>query len=302
MRVGIMPNPSPIAAKISDLISLRFLWPSRKFALRLAALALCVSVAQAAPYDARSVLLRHRVEGIVFVEDAESGAVLADAETGSGRQEGILPLSTTKLLLEAIALERGVPADLDRLIAQGVDNDGRNLALALRHRFGSAAVLDDLSRLGFPACGARETPGCFSLSPETPDAEWASALSLGETDIRVAPAQLAGFLRIVARDGMGDHGRVLGVESARALRHAMIETVESGSAKSIAGLVPKGFAIGGKTGTGPAASHPYDGIFAGVWIAGEHRASFVVYIRHGGKGGALPAKIAVEIMRTMGGR
>jgi hypothetical protein len=261
-----------------------------------------VKIPAIAAEDVRAFLLERKVEGFILVEDVANGETVAIASTGAWTN-GMLPLSATKLLLGAIASECGMAssASLDKLIAYGIDNEGRKTALQLRHTFGSRAILRDLAKLGFPACGEAQSLNCFSLSPSTSDVEWASTLSLGETNIRIAPAQLSAFLRIVARDGMGDRGRVIPVVTARALRAAMIDTVRVGTAKTVAPIVLRGLILGGKTGTGPSDGKPYDGLFAGFWFAdkGRPQRTVVIYLRHGGPGGRWPAQIAAQLTHLL---
>ena len=249
----------------------------------------------------RELMTMRHLEGAVLVQDVRTGAIVVDVETGGGRGEGILPLSTTKVFLAAMAWDRQLKTavSLHWLIAHGVDDDGRRVALDLRHAYGSQAVLGDLARFGFPVCRDKQSSDCFSLSAKTSDSDWASTLSIGEASVRVTLKGLSAFLRIIGRDGTSDYGRLLKASTARALQSAMLDTVRQGSAQSIRGRSPDGCSIGGKTGTGPGTTHPYNGIFAGLCIdaAGRGLYTFVVYIRHGGRGGVVPAMLAADVLR-----
>ena len=83
----------------------------------------------------------------------------------------------------------------------------------------------------------------------------------------------------------------------------MRATVERGSAKSIASvLADTGWAIGGKTGTGPGPEGPgpqSDGWFAGLAFdpKGNPRFTVVTFVKHGGYGGGNAARISAEVAR-----
>ena len=68
-------------------------------------------------------------------------------------------------------------------------------------------------------------------------------------------------------------------ETARRLHAAMRDAVTRGTAKSAAPLVPAGWHLGGKTGTGPfALGAPYDGWFAGlIFDSDRPRYTIAVY-------------------------
>ena len=248
---------------------------------------------------ARELLAARHLDGAFIMQDVRKGTAIADASTGEKWQDGVQPLSTTKLFLAALAWEHGIKTsvDLRELIAQGSDADGRMLALELRHGAGSEAILANLARFGFPTCAAQQTLNCFALSPKTSDADWASTLAVGETNIRVTLARLSDFLGIVGRNGTDMHSRILNEATAHMLQVAMRQTVTDGTAKGIREHLPPGFMIGGKTGTGPADAHPYDGIFAGLVFDAHARPRYTVavYVRGDGPGGGAAAEIAADL-------
>src|SRR5262249_51574793 len=158
--------------------------------------------------------------------------------------------------------------------AHGDDDAGRRLALELRRRLGARMVLDDLARFGFPACSVSRPLDCTRLTPRTPDPEWAEALSIGETGFTVSAFGLARFLENIANDRLLPHSATLRFEAA------LRDTVETGSARGIRGNLGTLGAIGGKTGSGPANAHPYDGVFAGLAFdaRGAPRFAFATYV------------------------
>lgn len=86
------------------------------------------------------------------------------SSTRCGAKTRLLPLSTTKLLLAAIAWDRGIAADSDSLIVLGFDSAGQRLARALRKELRTAGVLAATGRLGFPSCSGGRRLDCFMLS------------------------------------------------------------------------------------------------------------------------------------------
>lgn len=244
------------------------------------------------------------LEGTVLVQEVGSGVARARfGEVWDGR-----PLSVAKLFLAAIYEQHrarlNLPAvDMDRVIARGGDDAGRQLALALRHALGSAAMLAELARFGFPPCAAARPANCTGLSPMTDDAEWANALSLGERHFHVTAEGLAGFLRMIGRRGIDGAGhRVLGLEAVRALRREMLETVASGTARSNRDRLAGVGSMGGKSGTTGIGGHAqYDGLFCGLIFDRARRARYavIVYVRHGGYGGVVPARIAADLGRAL---
>lgn len=227
----------------------------------------------------------HHVTGAIAVRDVATGDLLV-----ASSQERLPPLSTVKLLLAALAWDHRVasPVDVHALIVTGSDADGRQLALALRRRLGSAVVLGALARSGFG----------FALSATSSDAQWADTLSLGERGVRVTLPQLTAFLRVIGGGG----APLASAETARALKDAMRDCVARGTAKGSDAALPPGWRMGGKTGSGPHATLPVtDGIFAGLIFDRQGRARYAVatYVRKGGRGGGLAAAISAETAREL---
>jgi Penicillin binding protein transpeptidase domain len=174
-----------------------------------------------------------------------------------------------------------------------------------------------------------------SLTRATKDSEWARTLSIGETNLMGTGLHISRFLQAVGNGGImlspaareelpsdrrqeqsgaadgrsislrnfvGSPIRVMQDSTSVRLQAAMRDTVQRGSAKSIANsLTGTGWSIGGKTGTsGPAPIGPQsDGWFAGL-IFDEHRkARFTVatFVRRGGLGGGNAARISAELAR-----
>jgi hypothetical protein len=234
------------------------------------------------------IAARHH-DGAVVVRDVQSGGVLVDAHTGKGWENGVLPLSAVKLLvaLEAFDRRRDSMIDIPALVVEGDDADGRTLSLELRRRLGSDAVLADLAHYGLPRCAPGKAVDCTALTPMTGDGDWSSALSIGESGFRVTLAHLAGMLAAIGnRDDVAAH----------TLEAAMRDCVARGTAKAIAGRIAKGYAIGGKTGSGPAGALPTDGIFAALVFdaRGVARYAVTAYVRKGGHGGGAAATLAAD--------
>lgn len=206
----------------------------------------------------------------------QSGAVLR-ADDAAQR---VRPLSTIKLYVAAVWWDRGLPGSLDDMLVDGLDAPGRERAIELRKRFGGAAVLADLRKLGLEG---------LTLAPDADDATWGEVLSIGEAQVTVTLEQVAQFLRTIARSKS---------ETARKLRAAMIACVSRGTARR-APPIGRGWQLGGKTGT--AANH--DGLFAGLAFEnGAPRYAIAVYLPGEGPGGGKPAAKAVEIARGLVGR
>jgi cell division protein FtsI/penicillin-binding protein 2 len=175
-------------------------------------------------------------------------------------------------------------------------------------------------------------PAYVSLSNETKDAEWAETMSLGETNMGVTALHVSRFLQAVgnggvmlmpvAREGQSASSgtrpavplrrpnnsiRIMRESTAHRLQSAMRDTVQRGTAKSIAQVLKDtGWQIGGKTGTGPGPMPPgpqSDGWFAGLIFDPHGKARFTVatYVRHGGFGGGNAARISAELARFMVG-
>jgi cell division protein FtsI/penicillin-binding protein 2 len=167
-----------------------------------------------------------------------------------------------------------------------------------------------------------------SLSEETKDAEWAETLSLGEINMSVTALHVSRFLQAVGNNGvmllpeareeqstlsvtesaasrreLDNSIRVTQENTALRLQSAMRDTVQRGTAKSIAKtLEDTGWQIGGKTGSGPALlpkGDLVDGWFAGLIFDPQGKARFTVatFVRSGGYGGENAAKISAALAR-----
>ena len=183
-----------------------------------------------------------------------------------------------------------------------------------------------------PAWKARliPVPAYVSLSEETKDADWAETLSLGETNMSVTALHVSRFLQAVGNDGVlltpiareeqpagsskkslssrrqVNHSiRIMQESTARRLQSAMRDTVQRGTANSIAqALENTGWKIGGKTGSGPAIlpkGAQVDGWFAGLIFDPQGKARFTVatFVRSGGYGAGNAAKISAELARYL---
>jgi hypothetical protein len=262
---------------------------------------LCVLLALlAAPAAAQSPFDKFHLGGGLFMAEVASGRDVLSYPTATP----VLPLSTVKLLLAAAAWDREIRTgiDLDALIVHGSDEDGRRLALALRRALGSEKMLAMFAAFGFPTCRAKQEDDCLALSPATPDAEWAEALSIGESDATVTLPQLVRFLRAIGGGGILDGKRVMSDTAARHLQRAMLDNVAHGTAKGSDAALPKDWRMGGKTGSGPASALPLtDGIFAGLVFdrQGHARYAFTTYVYKGGKGGGAAARISAEAAREV---
>ncbi|MCA1592039.1 MAG: hypothetical protein LC754_05195 [Acidobacteria bacterium] len=181
-----------------------------------------------------------------------------------------------------------------------------------------------------PAWRARLTPApaYVSLSEETKDEEWAETLSLGEINMSVTAFHVSRFLQAVGNDGvvltpvareeqstpsvtksaasrpeLNNSMRVVQQNTALRIQSAMLDTVQRGTANSIAKtLEDTGWQIGGKTGSGPALlpkGDLVDGWFAGLIFDPQGKARFTVatFVRSGGYGGENAAKISAALGR-----
>ncbi len=230
---------------------------------------------------------------------------------------------------------------IDEMLVGGSDNAGRLAARALRKSVGTDTVLRDFKRYGFGndlqtgedfwkqlarRYESRLTPatGLFSLNSSASDQNWENTLSVGETNFKVTGLQISRFLQAVGNNGVmlqpvardqaagkyaGGAGiRVMKAGTARRLQSGMRETVQRGTARSIANaLGNSGWTMGGKTGTGPGPapiSPQSDGWFAGLVFDPQGRARFTVatFVRHGGTGGGNAAKISAELARYLIGK
>jgi cell division protein FtsI/penicillin-binding protein 2 len=175
----------------------------------------------------------------------------------------------------------------------------------------------------------RPASAYVSLTDETKDDEWAETLSLGETNMSVTALHISRFLQAVGNGGVlltpvarqespvsksnawrrdfTNRIRMMQESTALRLQSAMRDTVQRGTAKSIAKtLEDAGWQIGGKTGSGPAMlpkGDLVDGWFAGLIFDPQGRARFTVvtFVRSGGTGGENAAKISAEFARYLVG-
>jgi hypothetical protein len=249
--------------------------------------------------QARRAFHARTLSGAIVLQDVRTGKLVADVSVGDGADG--LPLSAAKLFLVAIYFEhrRDVPSapDIDAIVARGLDNSGRRLAIDLRHALGDGAMLRALARFGYPACTPRATD-CTTLSRDESDGRWADALSVGETDFRATPRGLSQFLLAVGNRGLDQHGaRIMSPYTAQHMQAAMLGTVKFGTAKAVRARLSGGAQMAGKTGTGPATSHPYDGLFAGLLLDrnGVARFTVVTSVRRGGFGSGAAAEISADV-------
>ena len=282
----------------------------------------------------------------------------------------VSPLSLSKLLLAASWWDhrqpevgfdstKGTPnaenpayrsrVSIHEMLVGGSDSAGRQAAVTLRKAVGAKAVLEDLRRYGFgpPVYAARDErfwgelaptwkvrltpqPAYVSLSGKTSDAQWAEALSIGETEMKVTALHVSRFLQAIGNDGVmltptaREEGpappvtqssasgrrlrgsvRVMQASTARQLQSAMRDCVRRGTAKSIAqALADTGWQIGGKTGSGTALlpkGAQIDGWFAGLVFDPQGKARFTVatFVRSGGYGGENAARLSAEVVRPL---
>jgi Penicillin binding protein transpeptidase domain len=175
-------------------------------------------------------------------------------------------------------------------------------------------------------------PAYVSLTEETKDEEWAETLSLGESNMSVTALHISRFLQAVGNGGLlltpmareersgfpvtksngsrrefNNPIRMVEEGTALRLQSAMRDTVQRGTAKSIAKTLEEtGWQIGGKTGSGPAVQPKgdlVDGWFAGLIFDPQGSARFTVatFVRSGGFGGENAAKISAALARYLVG-
>lgn len=171
-------------------------------------------------------------------------------------------------------------------------------------------------------------PAYVLLSDETKEAEWAETMSIGETNMSVTALHVSRFLQAVGNGGvmlmpvareeksalsvmkplvsrreLKNSIRIMQERTALRLQPAMRDTVQRGTANSIAQILKDtGWQIGGKTGTGPGPmplGPQSDGWFAGLIFDPQGKARFTIatYVRHGGFGGGNAARISAELAR-----
>lgn len=170
-------------------------------------------------------------------------------------------------------------------------------------------------------------PAYVSLSDKTKEAEWAETMSIGEANMSVTALHVSRFLQAVGNGGVmlmpvareeqsatpvtksrvsrqqsKNSIRIMQENTALRLQSAMRDTVQRGTANSIAQILKDtGWQIGGKTGTGPGLilGPQSDGWFAGLIFDPQGKARFTVatHVRHGGFGGGNAARISAELAR-----
>ena len=172
------------------------------------------------------------------------------------------------------------------VLVVGYDAPGEEAAVTLRKMLGTERMLESLGKRGLGLL-----PGKLELGPKTDDNAWGETLSIGEINVTVTLEQITRFLCSVGAETS---------PSARNLQFSMRECVARGSASSVAhALDGTGWSLGGKTGTGPAASAPnFDGCFDGLIFNGdEPRYAFAIYIQGRGKGGGVAAGVAADLAK-----
>jgi hypothetical protein len=261
------------------------------------------SVCEAANQRALEIMKAGNLEATLVMQDVQTGGLVAFAASNPGELDvttALPPLSPVKLMTAASWLEHnsGKEADREKLlndsIVNGNDNAGRQIASAVRRAAGTATVLKDLARYGFPARG-NEMPKAdatfwselaprwrtnlvpaasyHSLGNETGTKDWEDTLSIGEERIITTALHLSRFLQAVgnggqmlmpvARDAESEERpgstsavtTVMSESAALKLQEVMRGTVERGTAKSAKLILAEtGWTMGGKTGTGPDAN------------------------------------------------
>jgi penicillin-binding protein A len=227
-----------------------------------------------------------------------------------------------------------VPRDM---LVYSCNTTAVDMALQLRDRIGERAFADAYRGYGFtpydeqpPTRDEAEfwasysdewrrrmspPPARIRLGERTSRQEWAQ-LAIGQGPVDVTPIHISRFLQAIGNEGMmmpptlewervenpvqGE--RVMQETTAQRLQQAMRETVERGTARSVAPrLRGVGWQLGGKTGTAQIPGRPDDGWFAGLAFdeQGRPRYTVVVYLQGGGPGGARPAAIAAELTRWL---
>jgi cell division protein FtsI/penicillin-binding protein 2 len=165
-----------------------------------------------------------------------------------------------------------------------------------------------------------------SLGEETSSTNWGDTLSLGEERFVVTALHLSRFLQAVGNGGVmlpasarGEERpgstipakttRVMSETAALKLQAAMRAAVERGTAKSAAPILAgTGWSMGGKTGTGPApgthaAGPDSDRWFGGLSFDSQGKARFtiVTFVKHGGLGGGIAARLSAELTLFLSG-
>lgn len=302
------------------------------------------AVCEAANAVAAEAMKARGVEAVAVMQDVDSGALVMFAASEPARLDvstAVLPLSLSKVFLAASWWDRRQPGDgvdIADMIAGGSDAAGRKAAAALRKAVGTEAVMADLRRYGFnrgdaPFWAEVDAEWRKRLTPERAvarldalnEADWSSALSIGESDMTTTAQDVSRFLQAVGNGGMGCAAvarrgkrgskraacgspvRVVEEDTARQLMAAMPETVTRGSARRMAhALDGTGWAMGGKTGTGGRPDAPMekqDGWFAGLLFdeRGKARYTVATFVRQGGLGAGNAAEISAQAARFVMG-
>ncbi|HEY1341002.1 MAG TPA: penicillin-binding transpeptidase domain-containing protein [Bryobacteraceae bacterium] len=279
-----------------------------------------------------------RLEAATVMQDVATGALVAFAASRPSALDvstAVLPLSLSKVFLAASWWDNHAPespVSVHEMLVTGGDNDGRQVALALRKTAGDAKVLGDLRRYGFnrsdepfwaevdPQWKKRLTPQAASIRVEgLNDADWATDFSIGEAHMTATPLHISRFLQAVGNNGLlcppaarsraktaqpcAAPTRVVEEATAKRLMAAMIDTVKRGSAaRNANALADLGWSMGGKTGTGGRAGAPMDeqdGWFAGLIFDPDGKARYTVatFVRRGGRGAGNAADICTQLAR-----
>jgi len=268
---------------------------------------------------------RH-LEAVTVVQYVDSPMLAAFAASHPSKLDistPVLPLALSEVFLAASWWDRKLakpPVDLHEMLVGGSDSEGREAALALRKAVGTPAVMADLRRYGFNRGG--HPPAGSARLAALKNADWASALSIGESYMTVTPLQVSQFFQAVGNNGMvcspvthritseRDLGcnsptRMVEEDTAKQIMDALADTVKRGTAAGIAtALESVGWSIGGKTGTGGRAGAPMeeqDGWFAGLIFdnTGKARYTVATFVRRGGKGGGNAAEISAAVARVL---
>lgn len=313
------------------------------------------AVCQAANLVAIHAMGQANVDAVIVMQDVSSGALVVFAASEPSRLDvstAVLPLSLSKIFLAASWWDHKEPdffqnpgsgesIDVHEMLVGGSDSAGRQLALTLRKATGTEAVLSDLQRYGFnrdhepfwaevgPQWKKRLAPQpAYAELAALDDAHWASALSIGESNLMITALHVSRFFQAVGNRGLlclpvarritktsksAANGNCIGStrivqeETTGKLISALADTVKRGSAKRVAdALHDIGWTLGGKTGTGGRAGAPLtaqDGWFAGLIFDqhGKPRYTVATFVRRGGLGSGHAADISVQAARYLAG-
>jgi hypothetical protein len=314
--------------------------------------------------------------GAVVVQEVGTGALVAYAATGAPEDPPLAirryapPGSVFKLALAALWWEHGLPETMlgcpatiqvtpravisnfgnfaigrvrvpHGMLVPSCNTTAVEMAMELRERLGTEAVLEGYRRFGFEAYeteppratdadfwstsssawARRMAPATSRLraSERTGPAEWAQ-LAIGQGPLDVTVIGVSRFLQAIGNDGVmlrptleweravrpEEMGRVMSVATAERLRAAMLDVVATGTARGAAQPRLRGsdWSLGGKTGTAQIQGRADDGWFAGLIHGpdGAPRYTVVVYLQGGGPGGGRPTAIAADLTRVLARR